>query len=73
VVGINVKVDLFYSILVYLVDIFAPKHLVRIRAGGYMYGVSNWLDDRVELAIREINDSYDVWIILKTVDMWMRW
>jgi hypothetical protein len=26
-----------------------------------MCEVRNWLDDRVELAIRERNDSYDVW------------
>jgi hypothetical protein len=47
--------------LLYTCLSFAPKHLVRVTAGGYMYGVSNWLDDRVELAIRGRNDSYDVW------------
>jgi hypothetical protein len=26
-----------------------------------MCGVRNWLDGHVELAIRERNDSYDVW------------
>jgi hypothetical protein len=38
-----------------------PKRLVRVRARDDMCGVRNWLDDRVELAIRERNDSYDVW------------
>jgi hypothetical protein len=61
VTGIFVKVDLFYPMLFYLMDTFAPKHLVRVRAGYYMCGVCNWLDNRVELAIREKNDSYDVW------------
>jgi hypothetical protein len=55
VTRINVKVDLFYFMLVYLMDTFAPKHLVRVRARNDMCGVGNWLDDRVELAIRERN------------------
>jgi hypothetical protein len=54
------KVDLFYSMLFYLIDAFAPKHLVRIRAMDNMCGTCNWLDDRVELAIRERKDSYGV-------------
>jgi hypothetical protein len=58
--GINVKVDLFYSMLFYLMDAFAPKRLVRVKAGDDMCGVRNWLDDRIELAIRERDDSYDV-------------
>jgi hypothetical protein len=57
----NVKVDLCYSIPFYLMDTSAPKSLVRVRAGDAMRGVRNWLDDRVELAISEWNDSYDVW------------
>jgi hypothetical protein len=61
VTGINVKVDLFYSLLFYLMETFAPKRLVRFRAGDDMSGLRNWLDDRVELAIMERNDSYDVW------------
>jgi hypothetical protein len=61
VTGINVKVDLFYSMHFYLMDTFAPKRLVRVRTGDDMCGVRNWLDDRVELAIWESNDSYDVW------------
>jgi hypothetical protein len=40
---------------------FAPKRLVRFRAGDNMCGIRNWLDDRVELAIRERNDSNYVW------------
>jgi hypothetical protein len=36
----------------------APTNLV---TSCDMSGVRNWLDDRVELAIRERNDSYDVW------------
>jgi hypothetical protein len=52
-------VDLFYSMLFYLMYTFAPKRLVR--AGDDMSGVHNWLDDRVELAIRLRNDSYDIW------------
>jgi hypothetical protein len=59
--GINVKVDLFYSMLFYLMDAFAQKRLVRDKAGDDMCGVRNWLDDRIELAIRERDDSYDVW------------
>jgi hypothetical protein len=59
VTGINVKVDLFYSMLFYLMGTFAPK--VRVKSGDDKSGVRNWLDDRVELAIRERNDSYDVW------------
>jgi hypothetical protein len=43
-------------------DMFAPKCLVRFRAGDNRCGVRNWLDDRVEIAIRERNDSNDVWI-----------
>jgi hypothetical protein len=46
--------------LFYLMDTFAPQCVVRIRAGDDMCGVRNWLDDRVELAISESNDSYDV-------------
>jgi hypothetical protein len=61
VTGINVKVDLFYSMLFYLMDTFVPKRLVRVRVGDDICGVRNWLDDRVEVAIRERNDSYDVW------------
>jgi hypothetical protein len=61
VTGIFVKVDLFYSILFYLMDTFAPKHLVRVRAGDDMCGVRNWLDNRVRLAISERNYSYNVW------------
>jgi hypothetical protein len=34
VTGINVKVDLFYSMFGYLMDTFAPNHMVRVRAGG---------------------------------------
>jgi hypothetical protein len=49
------------SMLFYLIDTFAPKRLVRLRTGDDMSGVRNWLNDRVELAIRERNDSYDVW------------
>jgi hypothetical protein len=61
VTGINVKVDLFYSMLFCLMDTFAPKRLVRVKAGDDMCGVHNCLDDRVELVIRERDDSYDVW------------
>jgi hypothetical protein len=60
VTGVNVKVDTFYSMLFYLMDTFAPKRLVRVKAGDDMCGVRNWLDDRVGLAITERNDSYDV-------------
>jgi hypothetical protein len=45
----------------YLMDTFALKRLVRVRAGDDMSGLFNWLNDRVELAIRERNDSYNVW------------
>jgi hypothetical protein len=45
----------------YLMDTFASKRLVRVRAGDDMSGVRNWLDDLVEFAIRERNDSYDIW------------
>jgi hypothetical protein len=44
-----------------LMDTFALKHLVRIKAGDNMCEVRNWLDDRVELAIRERDDLYGVW------------
>jgi hypothetical protein len=47
--------------LFYLMDTFAPKRLVRVRAGDDICGIHSWLDDRVELATRERNDSYDVW------------
>jgi hypothetical protein len=60
VTGINVKVDMFYSMLFNLMDTVAPKRLVRVRAGDDMSGVRNWWDDRVELAIRERNKTYDV-------------
>jgi hypothetical protein len=60
VTGINVWVDLFYYMLFYLMDTFA-KRLVRVKAGDDIGGVRNWLDDHVELAIRDRNDSYDVW------------
>jgi hypothetical protein len=56
VTGINVKVDLFNSMLFYLMDTFAPKRLARVTAGNDLSGVRNWLDDRVVLAIRERND-----------------
>jgi hypothetical protein len=49
----NIKVDLFYPMLVYLMDKFDPKHLPSFKAGDNMCGVCNWLDDRVKLAIRE--------------------
>jgi hypothetical protein len=39
VTGINVEVDLFYSMLFYMMDTFAPKRLVRVRAGDDMCGV----------------------------------
>jgi hypothetical protein len=58
VTGINFKVDFM---LFCLMDTFAPKRLVMVKAGDDMCGVHNWLDDRVELAIRERDDSYDVW------------
>jgi hypothetical protein len=58
---INVKVDLFYSMLFYLMDTFASKRFVRVRAGDNMSGVRNWLDDLVEFAIAERNDSFDIW------------
>jgi hypothetical protein len=41
-------------------DTFAPKRLVRVRAGDDMSGVRNWLDDRVKLVTRERNNAYDV-------------
>jgi hypothetical protein len=60
VTGINVKVDLFCSMLFYLMDTFAPKRLVMGRAGDDMCGVRNWLNDLVELVIKKRNDSYNV-------------
>jgi hypothetical protein len=45
VTGINVKVDLFYSRLFYLMATFALKRLGRVRAGDDMCGVHNWLDN----------------------------
>jgi hypothetical protein len=44
-----------------LMDTFAPKHLVRIKAEDDMCEVLNWLDDRVGIAIRERDDLYGVW------------
>jgi hypothetical protein len=44
-----------------LMNTFAPKRLVRIKAGDDMCEVRNWLDDRVELAIRERDGLYGVW------------
>jgi hypothetical protein len=52
---------MFYCIFFYLMDTFAPKHLVRVRAGDDMCGVRNWLDNRVRLAISERNYSFNVW------------
>jgi hypothetical protein len=43
VTGINVKVDLFYSMLFYLMDTFAPKRLVRVRVDDDICGVCIWL------------------------------
>jgi hypothetical protein len=44
-----------------LMDTFAPKRLVRIKAEDDMCEVLNWLDDRVGIAIRERDDLYGVW------------
>jgi hypothetical protein len=41
VTGINVKVDLFYSMFFYLMDTFAPKRLVRVDDD--ICGVCIWL------------------------------
>jgi hypothetical protein len=61
VTGINVTVHLFYSILFYLMDTFASKRLIRVRAGAICVEFVTGWNDRVELAIRKRNDSNDVW------------
>jgi hypothetical protein len=49
-----------YSMLHYLMETFAPMRMVKVRNTDDMSGIRNWLDENVERAIKESDESYNM-------------
>jgi hypothetical protein len=44
-----------------LMETVAPMRMVKVRDGDDMSGIQNWLDGNFERAMKERDESYNVW------------